>query len=215
MISARFTYDGGHFSAGGTSTTEFVNLAIPYGQLESIKYMGNGPYGFLNFLEEKDAVRFYTEGQPNARGHFLRGGSVRLVINWARPLPIDPQVRRLADGGATRHLEVGKISRNASQREVASLFAGLCDIENVVLLPDRGTAVVNTMNIQSAALVRTAARAAPQPHPTRRETQSSPCPLSPCQAREKLNGKEMGGWQLKCEFCKVTPTGVEPSKSRS
>ena len=78
-----------------------ASLAVPWGLLESLRFMPQQTYGFLTFAEEPDAVRFWEAGQS---GRISLQGQ-RLVLNWARVPPYDPVLSRKIDDGATRHLQ--------------------------------------------------------------------------------------------------------------
>ena len=107
-----------------------------------------------------------------APGIFLRGRS--LMVNWGRPLPVDPAVRAAISRGATRHIAIGPTSPQTTQAQVSEILAPFGEVEAVRLLPENGYAVVNMMNIQHAIA-----------------------------AKEALHSKQMSGpppYQLECQY---------------
>lgn len=73
----------------GVTLSDLSELALPYGPLESLRWMGQA-YAFLNFTDELTAANFWEAGQPGRAGVFLRG--VRLLLNWAKAPPLDSAV---------------------------------------------------------------------------------------------------------------------------
>lgn len=139
----------------GCTTRELTDLSAPYGLLESIRFFNlASPYAFLNFVEETEAVAFWQTGQQSQGGSgvFLHGRS--LAVNWAKmPPPID---RAIKEKGGTRHLEVGPINHATTESQVADLIKTFGEIESVVLLPERGIAIVTMGAIVEAVTAREA-----------------------------------------------------------
>jgi RNA recognition motif-containing protein len=150
------------------SMHELAGLAAGQGTLESLRMVPGATYGFLNFVHERDAHAFWTAGQltpPTLRGN-------RLFLNWGKPPPIDPAVRRLVDEqGATRHLWVANISESTSADQLSSLFRQFGEVESVTLRPAEGAAQVNLTSIAAAAA-----------------------------AREQLHGLRLGDWELLVKY---------------
>jgi len=131
----------------GVTMAELSELAIPFGVLESLRWMGQA-YAFLNFVDEERAVAFWEAGQPRGAGVYMRG--VRLVLNWAKAPAHDPHVIKLVEGGATRHLRIGNISNQTTKTQMAELFKQFGEVESVRLLPGEGAALVNLTNVTNA-----------------------------------------------------------------
>lgn len=150
------------------SMQELAQLASGQGTLESLRMVPGATYGFLNFVHERDAHAFWSAGQvtpPAMRGN-------RLFLNWGKPPPIDPAVRRLVDEqGATRHLWVANISESTSADQLSSLFRQFGEVESVNLRPAEGAAQVNLTSIAAAAA-----------------------------AREQLHGLRLGDWELLVKY---------------
>ena len=64
----------------GVTLAELSELAVPFGMLESLRWMGQ-PFAFLNFVELDHAVALWEAGQHGrGPGIWMRGQ--RLTINW-------------------------------------------------------------------------------------------------------------------------------------
>jgi RNA recognition motif-containing protein len=150
------------------SMQELAELASGHGMIESLRMVPGATYGFLNFVHQRDAHAFWNLGQtipPTLRGN-------RLFLNWGKPPPIDPAVRRLVEEeGATRHLLVANISESTSAEQLSSLFRQFGEVESVALRPAEGAAQVNLTSIAAAAA-----------------------------AREQLHGLRLGDWQLLVKY---------------
>jgi len=156
----------------GIDISAVAELSLPYGLLESVKFFQT--YAFLNFVDDAASDSFWQQGQMNsgAPGIFLRGRS--LMVNWGRPLPVDPAGRAAIGRGATRHIAIGPTSPQTTQAQVSEILAPFGEVEAVRLLPENGYAVVNMMNIQHAIA-----------------------------AKEALHSKQMSGpppYQLECQY---------------
>lgn len=150
------------------SMQELAGLAAGQGSLESLRMVPGATYGFLNFVHERDAHAFWAAGQVTPPA--LRGN--RLFLNWGKPPPIDPAVKRLVEEqGATRHLWVANISESTSAEQLSSLFRQFGEVESVALRPAEGAAQVNLTSISAAAA-----------------------------AREQLHGLRLGDWQLLVKY---------------
>jgi len=134
------------------SVSELCDLATPFGLLESMRFMPSSTYAFLNFARQNDAQRFWECGQ--SVGVSLRGN--RLFTNWAKAPPLDPQVMRFVESGATRHLLVENISLQTPQQQLQTIFKQFGEIEKIVLQPERNAALVNFTSITSAVAAKDA-----------------------------------------------------------
>lgn len=126
---------------------DLSELALPFGLLESLRWMGRD-YAFLNFILEEQAVAFWQAGQPTGPGIYLHG--VRLMLNWAKAPALDPQLLKLVENGATRHLKVSNISHQTTRQQLGELFKQYGEVESVQPLPQEGSALVNLTSVSAA-----------------------------------------------------------------
>ena len=123
----------------GVTLAELSELAVPFGMLESLRWMGQ-PFAFLNFVELDHAVALWEAGQHGrGPGIWMRGQ--RLTINWGKAPVLDPAVVKLVENGATRHLRLSNISNQVTRQQVGPLPAAAEPSVRRVWLP----LVVNIM----------------------------------------------------------------------
>ena len=129
----------------GTEVRQLSELAGPYGEIESIKFLEF--FAFVNFMEESDAMIFWQQGQ---QGNILLHGKP-LMINWGKQPPPDARVRNaIAERGATRQIEVGPVNGDTRSDQVAQLVKPHGEVEAVRLVPERGFAVVTMVSLNDA-----------------------------------------------------------------
>lgn len=124
---------------------DVCKLANQYGGLELVKIVPQKKCAFVNFINQEDAERLYTDSQEGT----IELCDQKVIIGWAKSSVIKAEILTAIAEGATRNLFVAGIG-GASEHVLSSVFLRFGDIENIVCMPKKGFGFVNMTSVKTA-----------------------------------------------------------------
>jgi len=164
------------------SYSDLCKLANRYGAIESVKIVKAKNSAFINFIDPVAAAAFVNASQ--AQPINLANQPIR--VNWAKSVPLHPELAAQVRQGATRNLFVGNVDDHISEDLVRELFSPFGDFDSISLLRPKKIAFINFASLKSAL-----------------------------KAKEALQGQSVGDppVQLKINFAKESTPSVRGSRS--
>jgi hypothetical protein len=124
---------------------ELFDAVGAYGNLESIKLLGERRQAFINFVEPQSAFLLMM----SCNGQIVLGGK-QLTLMYAKMRPLPRDLVAAIRQGATRNLYVANVPENLTGEVAGALFAPFGDLESVRLVSRKRAAFVNYANVTAA-----------------------------------------------------------------
>ncbi|KAJ3313529.1 hypothetical protein HDV04_001746 [Boothiomyces sp. JEL0838] len=115
------------------------------GILQQLKYFKEKSMAFVTFVDAHSAHTFYN---LNKDGLVIK--TKRVKIGWGKPTMLPPALYFAIQNGASRNVYIGNINETITVEKLYRDFECFGEIEMINIVPDKGIAFVNFMDISSA-----------------------------------------------------------------
>lgn len=136
----------GNIDPQQVSYYDICKIANQYGALELVNIVAARYCAFVNFVSEEGAKALYDESQRNT----IKIMEKEVAIRWGKAKAIAPDLLTQIEAGATRNLFIANIPPGITHSQLHHVFSRFGDIENVVVIANKGIAFVNMVSVKAA-----------------------------------------------------------------
>jgi RNA recognition motif-containing protein len=136
-----------------TTYHDVCQVANHFGAIELTKLLPHKYCAFLNFVNQANAEEFYRAATVADNPIVVCGNQIK--VGWAKTSPIQPEVLKEIEAGATRSLFVGSVAPTVTEEIMSDVFAPFGAIDSIIILRDKGIAFVNLTSVKAAINAKT------------------------------------------------------------